>query len=231
MSRGKLNLTKELKNMSKNKGFANFIRSRREELGLSQEALAYKTNISFSYVAHIEAGRRRPSIHIIEKLADILQISRDELRQLAGYAPEKPIGVPSFDVPLEKLKELLAEIKDEVAIPILGSIKVRADSYVYDDFQGNILVRKEMAGCVALKVREKSLEKLSIFENDLVIIKPDSWQSGDLVVAFMDGDCCTVKKIFKAQGKWRLGISKEELLPESPVKIFGKVLEVRRRVF
>jgi transcriptional regulator with XRE-family HTH domain len=50
------------------------IRERREELGLSQRALA-EPGLSYAYISRIEAGKRRPSVRALRKLAPKLGVS------------------------------------------------------------------------------------------------------------------------------------------------------------
>jgi transcriptional regulator with XRE-family HTH domain len=51
------------------------IRELRNEIGISQEALANKAEIDRTYVTDVENGRRNISIENIEKLVIALQIS------------------------------------------------------------------------------------------------------------------------------------------------------------
>jgi transcriptional regulator with XRE-family HTH domain len=50
------------------------VRERREELGLSQRALA-EPGLSYAYISRIEAGVRRPSVRALRKLAPKLGVS------------------------------------------------------------------------------------------------------------------------------------------------------------
>jgi transcriptional regulator with XRE-family HTH domain len=79
------------------------VKVRRELLGLTQRALAVKVQIQASHVSLLERGLRKPSISLIERLADALVVDRRELLALAypGIWPEDKIG-PShkrFEVP------------------------------------------------------------------------------------------------------------------------------------
>jgi transcriptional regulator with XRE-family HTH domain len=49
------------------------IRERRNELGLSQEALADRASLHWTFVGQVERGRRNLSLHNLLKLADALQ--------------------------------------------------------------------------------------------------------------------------------------------------------------
>lgn len=51
------------------------IRELRKNLGISQEALAYKAEVDRTYVTDVENGRRNLSVEILEKLITALQIT------------------------------------------------------------------------------------------------------------------------------------------------------------
>ncbi|MBI4918208.1 MAG: helix-turn-helix transcriptional regulator [Acidobacteria bacterium] len=50
--------------------FGRALRQARERQGISQRQLASTLNVSHSYVSHIEAGRRQPSIAVLARAAD-----------------------------------------------------------------------------------------------------------------------------------------------------------------
>ena len=55
------------------------MRSRRDELDLTQEDLAEKSGLHRTYISDIERGARNPSLIIIEKLATALDLKLSEL--------------------------------------------------------------------------------------------------------------------------------------------------------
>lgn len=55
------------------------IKTRRQALGISQEALAELCDVSPSYIGHIERGTRRLSLNVALRLADLLHIGLDYL--------------------------------------------------------------------------------------------------------------------------------------------------------
>lgn len=66
---------------SATKKFGARVRSRRHELGLSQEALADVAGLHWTFVGQVERGQRNLSLHNICKLAKALQIDPAELVQ------------------------------------------------------------------------------------------------------------------------------------------------------
>lgn len=59
--------------------FGNLVRLRRTELKLTQEELAEKADMHFTYVSSTERGERNISLANIEKLADALNCSMKDL--------------------------------------------------------------------------------------------------------------------------------------------------------
>ncbi|MFC6021860.1 helix-turn-helix domain-containing protein [Plantactinospora solaniradicis] len=59
--------------------FGERVRARRHELGLSQEQLADKAGLHWTFVGQVERGRRNISLHNLLKLATGLEIDPAEL--------------------------------------------------------------------------------------------------------------------------------------------------------
>jgi transcriptional regulator with XRE-family HTH domain len=59
------------------------VKIHREAAGLTQRSLARKLGVEASHVAFIEAGRRRPSLKLVRRLADALGLDRQDLFILA----------------------------------------------------------------------------------------------------------------------------------------------------
>jgi len=115
------------------------VRSRREGLGLTQRSLAQKLGVEASHVAFIESGRRKPSLKLVARLADILGLDRQtllvlahpEAKELISEAqPEKrPRGSASWRRFIEN-RELLArynvsdrELRALENLSLLGTVR------------------------------------------------------------------------------------------------------------
>lgn len=55
------------------------VRDRRQALGLSQEELAERANIHWTYVSGIERGKRNPSLSSLAHLATALDLRLEDL--------------------------------------------------------------------------------------------------------------------------------------------------------
>lgn len=56
-----------------NRKFGDFIRLKRESLGLTQQDLAFKMNIDYQSISRLERGKVAPTLHWCYRLADALE--------------------------------------------------------------------------------------------------------------------------------------------------------------
>jgi transcriptional regulator with XRE-family HTH domain len=68
------------------------VRTRREELGLNQEALAEAAGFHRTYLSDVERGARNPSRVVIERFAAALKLSLAELFARVGSGPESDLS-------------------------------------------------------------------------------------------------------------------------------------------
>ena len=68
----------ERKNPELIKAFANALRQKRRQLGLSQEELAFRTELSMSYISLLETQNRQPTLSVLAALAKELGVSVSE---------------------------------------------------------------------------------------------------------------------------------------------------------
>jgi transcriptional regulator with XRE-family HTH domain len=73
---------------------ADFLKKRRHALGFSQRALAEQLDIEPSYIAFLESGRRRPSLALLERIANVLRWDSQELFLLAHPEAKSMVTPP-----------------------------------------------------------------------------------------------------------------------------------------
>lgn len=59
--------------------FGHNLRKFREKMGMSQEELAFRSNLDRSYISLLERGRRKPTINTIFALAEQLNVTPSEM--------------------------------------------------------------------------------------------------------------------------------------------------------
>ncbi len=85
------------------------IKEARNALGLSQRQLGEEIGVKGSHIAYIEGGERRPSLHILGSIADVLGLDKNELFLLLHpeaheFVPAKRAAAPR---PNEAWKQFL----------------------------------------------------------------------------------------------------------------------------
>lgn len=69
----------ERKNEKLVAAFAKVLKDRRKAAGLSQEELAFRTDLSMSYISLLETKNRQPTLTVMDVLARELGLSLSEL--------------------------------------------------------------------------------------------------------------------------------------------------------
>lgn len=202
------------------------IKAVRQSKKITQKELADKIGISQTAIALWENGSRSTSLDLIDKIAECLDIS-------AGYLlfGEKDIE----DVPAPRIK------RKGVIINVLGRVAAGVPIEAITDIIDTEEITEEMARTgdfFGLQIKGDSMEP-RMTEGDVVIVRQqDDAESGDIVIATINGNEATCKRL----RKYRDGIelisnnpsyepmffSNEDII-EKPVKIIGKVVELRAK--
>ncbi len=127
------------------------------------------------------------------------------------------------------------EIKSIIEIPIVGKIAAGSPIEAIEDIQNTVsLVNsniKSASGHYALRVSGDSMIDEGIFDGDIVIIKKQSVaENGQTVVAIIDDNEATLKKIYREKSRFRLEPRNQNMLPffRKEVEIRGVVVQVIR---
>jgi repressor LexA len=219
------------------------IRELRERRGYSQESLAHMIGTTKQAICHYEKNRRKVSLEVASKIAEVLNvpvsrlidIPEKRLQLLEGISAATYLPRSSTD-----LGPLASIIQDYVPsmIPVIGSVRAGAGGLAFEDREGvepaHIQGRAE--DYFYLKVVGNSMAP-HINEGDLALIRiQPTAESGDLVVALIDEEEGTIKKLLKKSGT----IVLQAFNPEHPPRIFtgremnsvrivGKVVQTVRK--
>lgn len=68
------------------------LKARREFLRLTQRELAAKLGVKASHVAYLENGRRRPSLSLLRRLADVMGLESEPIFLLAHPEAKELLG-------------------------------------------------------------------------------------------------------------------------------------------
>lgn len=124
----------------------NFIMNKRREIGMTQQQLAEKLNISFQAISKWENGATYPNIEILRDLAIVLEVSVDEI--LAGSERDKEglsyskagIDITYTDAIKKEMSKHL-ETKDKRVLNGLGPFASLYD-IKFSDIKNPVLVLK-----------------------------------------------------------------------------------------
>lgn len=203
---------------------------------LSMDAFSKKSGISKAYISLLEKNKHpktgkviAPSIQCIKQAADGMNMDFNVLfSQLDG------------DVTLKDEKNDSTQ-KKGVSINILGRVAAGIPLEAIEDIIDTEEISTDMASTgifFGLQIHGDSMEPY-MKEGDVVIVrKQDDAESGDIVIAMVNGDEATCKRLVKYEEgislvsfntKYQpMYFSKKEI-SDKPVKIIGRVMESRQK--
>ena len=188
-----------------------------DKLGYTQMKLGELLDVSNTTVSTWCLGTKMPRMKTIDKLCDLFNCNRSDLVESRSDA----------------------DTVHSIRIPVLGRVAAGYPTGAIEDIVDYVEVPESWHGeFFALKVRGDSMRPM-ISEDDILIVKRQGEaETGDIVIAQVNGDDATVKKIVITQN----GMSLQPFNPaydtifytweqakNLPVTILGKVIESRHR--
>mgnify|MGYP002793845414 CR=1 FL=1 len=211
------------------------IKERREELKMTQQELADKLGYkNKSSIAKIETGTN----DIVQsKVVEFAKVLDTTVADLMGWtvAEEAARAIAS------SAKQALKELKKGVVINVLGRVAAGIPIDAIEDIIDTEEIPEEMARTgefFGLQIHGDSMTP-GICDGDIVIVRQqDDAESGDIVIATINGDEATCKRLRKYKDGIELISNNPSYSPfefsnqeieEKPVRIIGKVVELRRK--
>lgn len=213
------------------------IRAYRDENRMSMDDFSRASGISKAYISQLENNLNPktgeppvPSINSIKKAANGMFMTFDELFSQLGD-----------DTKVSIQPEKVKMAKKAIRIPVLGNVAAGIPIQAIEDILDYEEISEEVAHSgefFALKIKGDSMEP-EIRNGDIVIVKQqDDADTGDIVIALVNGDDATCKRLVKYRDGIRLMpinpayepmyYTRDEII-EKPVRIIGKVIENRRK--
>lgn len=196
--------------------FKDMLKFYRKIAGLSQADLARKLGLSPSTISMYEVGQRQPDFETEEKIADFFNVDLNTLRGKDVEQMTATRSIPVYDrvaagIPVEAIENII----DFVDIP----------AHWPGDYAG-------------FRVKGDSMAPRIIEGDYLIVRKQADANSGDIVVAMVNGENATVKRLIKREDGITLQpfnpvyepfyFSNKEIM-QLPVTIWGKVVENRQK--
>ena len=124
-----------------------------------------------------------------------------------------------------------------VKIPLVGTIAAGQPIEAIETRDENIMIAtsavNKPGNYYALRVQGDSMIDEGIFDGDIVVIKKQSVaENGQTVVAIIDDNEATLKKIYREKNRFRLQPANQSMLPfyRKEVEIRGVVVEIKRNL-
>jgi len=207
--------------------FRTRLKQLRNEKKINQRELANFLKVAPSTISMYESGQREPNFEVLESLADFFNV---DLNYLLGKS--------------DKTTKLMIEDSQPpqgLQIPVLGTvaagipISAVEDILDYEEIDSSFQSQGEF---FALRIKGDSMQP-KMDDGDVVIVKQQSdANSGDTVIALVNGDEATCKKLQKTENGIMLVSTNPNYLPmfftneeiqTKPVVILGKVVELRSK--
>lgn len=204
------------------------IKEKREHIGMTQEELATKLGYkNKSTIAKIENGTN-----------DIVQ---SKVIEFANVLDTSVAYLMGWDNNVGPIPNGTKEKKKGVTINVLGRVAAGIPIEAVEDIIDTEEITEEMAATgdfFGLKIHGDSMEP-RINEGDVVIVRQqDDAESGDIVIALVNGCDATCKRLKKyADGimllsnnpKYEPMVFSNQEIVEKPVRIIGRVMELRAK--
>lgn len=207
--------------------FRTRLKQLRNEKKINQRELANFLKVAPSTISMYESGQREPNFEVLESLADFFNV---DLNYLLGKS--------------DKTTKLMLENEQKtqgLQIPVLGTVAAGIPiSAVEDilDYEEIDSSWKSQGEFFALRIKGDSMQP-KMDNGDVVIVRQQSdANSGDTVIALVNGDDATCKKLQKTENGIMLVSTNPNYLPmfftneeivTKPVVILGKVVELRSK--
>ncbi len=208
---------------------SNYLAERRKQLGYTQKEIASMVNVSEATVSRWESGEianmRRDRINVYAKALKV-----DPSFIMTGECGDE------YDSLMQRVGAMPLSITG--TIPVLGRVAAGMPLYAQENIESYISVDYPNPNeYTALRVNGDSMNAARIDDGDIIIIrKQDIVENGEIAVVIVNGDDATVKR-YHRDGNI-VTLTPQSYNPEHtvqiyslkdvPIRIFGKVVEVRR---
>lgn len=205
--------------------FSERLRKCRERRELTQSELADKVGVHKQTISQYERGVRNPDYTILRKICSVFGVSTDYMlgREMQFYDDYGNLIDPD----------------EKVSVPVYGQVAAGIPMEMIEDITDTEDIPKAMTRggkqYFALKIHGNSMEP-RMRDGDVIIVRkqPDA-EDGEIVVAAVNGDDATCKRLKKYKDAIALLSTNPDYDPiyiskgEKPVTILGKVVELRAK--
>lgn len=208
------------------------------EKSITAYQLSKDTGISTATLSNWKKGKYKPKDDKLQIIANYFEVTLEYLKGLSKFRTKEDELV-NISKELEYCSELTKS--KSIKIPVLGKVvagiplEAIEDIIDYEEIPAELTLFGRYFG---LKVKGSSMQPRICEDDVLIVRKQNSAESGEIVIALVNGHDATCKKLIKHED----GISLVSFNPsfepmyfsnkdiiEKPVEIIGKVIENRQK--
>lgn len=196
------------------------------DINISAQDLSNKSGVAKASISQYVNGSHKPSNISSGKMANVLNVN--------------PLWLMGFDVPMkENIETTTAK---SVTINVLGRVAAGLPIEAVENIIDTEEISLELARTgefFGLQIHGDSMEP-RIYDGDVVIVRQqEDAESGEIVIALVNGSDATCKRLIKyANGIHLMSLNSKyepmtftnDEMTEKPVKIIGKVVELRGKL-
>ena len=195
--------------------------------GLSAQELSNQSKVAKASISQYVNGSHKPSNISSGKMASVLNVN--------------PLWLMGFDVPMNiETPYTPISVHKGVVINVLGRVAAGIPIEAITDIIDTEEISQELARTgdfFGFQIHGDSMEP-RMYDGDVVIVRQqDDAESGDIVIALVNGNDATCKRLTKYAGgislvslnsaKYEPMVFSNKEIEEKPVRIIGKVVELR----
>jgi SOS regulatory protein LexA len=172
----------------------------------------------------------------LSEIAGSFKISIPTVHQHVFYLRKKKL-LTTHKGKKRSIQPFNSQKKDLIEIPIVGTIAAGQPIEAIEAPDETITITKDEVGRhgqhYALRVQGNSMIEEGIFDGDIVIIrKQEAAGNGQTVVAIIDDNQATLKKLYREKGRFRLQPANPTLFPfyRDEVEVRGVVVKIIRNL-
>lgn len=219
------------------KELGEYLHKIREERDLSLRQVNYKSGVSFSHLSMIESGTRKAQPLTLKELAKVYNIDYIDLLEKAGY-----IDLAEKEKIENNIQALDKKTEKSAVVLIYGSIPAGMPMEMIEDIVDTEEIDADMLKggkqYFGLKVKGNSMYPEYLDKDTLILEKVEDCESGQDCVVMVNGNDGTFKRVVKNENgiilqplnpEYQPMIYTNEQIEKLPVKVIGRVVELRRK--
>lgn len=201
--------------MKQNIGMA--IKTRREQLELTQQQVADYVGVSKSAVSRWESG-------------DVANMGIDKLSKLSEVLSVSPLDIINET---ELTLRIVPNKNNTAPIPLLGSIAAGSPILAEQNIEDYFNLDKKIKADFCLRIKGDSMININILDGDIVFIKKQEDLEDGQVGAVLVEDSATLKRFYRDNGSVILQAENPDYKPvvisKGEVRILGKMVASLRQ--